>query len=139
MGRTHTQFLHVLVYMLLWNISFIIIFFYYFILLLFNYSCLHLLPTPPPHTSQTHLPPLFPSPSLVLSMCPLSLFLKTLPPIIPSHLPSGYCQIVLNFNVSIIFCLLFFFLLIRFQLKVRFLYLMCSFYIYTYIKYISPS
>ena len=25
-------------------------------LLLFNYSCLHFLPIPPPHTSQTHLP-----------------------------------------------------------------------------------
>ena len=27
------------------------------ILLLFNYSCLHFLPTPLPHPSQTHLPP----------------------------------------------------------------------------------
>ena len=36
-------------------------------------------------------------------MCPLYMFLKTLPhcpPIIPSHLPSGYFQFVLNFNVS---------------------------------------
>ena len=42
-------------------------------------------------------------PTLVLSMCLLWLFLKTLPPfppINPSHLPSGYCQIVFNFNVS---------------------------------------
>ena len=42
-------------------------------------------------------------PALVLSMCPSYMFLKTLPPfpcIIPSHLPSGYCQFVLNFNVS---------------------------------------
>ena len=64
-------------------------------LLLFKYSCLHF----PPHSP---LPQPYPPP-LVLSMCPLQLFLKTLPPfprIIHSHLPSGYCQFVLNFNVS---------------------------------------
>ena len=56
---------------------------------------------PPPQPS----PPPFPdsTPPLVLSMCPLYMFLKTLPlflPINPSHLPSAYCQIVLNFSVS---------------------------------------
>ena len=39
-------------------------------LLLFNYSCLHFLPTPPPYPSQTHLPPLLPPSPLVLSRCP---------------------------------------------------------------------
>ena len=38
---------------------------------LFNYSCLHFLPTTSPHPSQFHLPPLFPPSPLVLSMCPL--------------------------------------------------------------------
>ena len=70
-----------------------------FFLLLFKYSCLHLPPTIPPKPHYPHLPPLL-LPPLVFSTCPLELFLKTLPPIIPSHLPSGYCQIVLNFNVS---------------------------------------
>ena len=55
-----------------------------------------------PHPSHPHLPPLIPA-LLVQSMCPSQMFLKTLPsfpPIIPSQLPTGYCQIVLNFNVS---------------------------------------
>ena len=67
---------------------------------LFSYRCLHFLPTPLLHLKQTHLPPLLPPSPLVLSMCPLQLFLKTLLPTIPSPLPSGYCQIVLNFSVS---------------------------------------
>ena len=37
----------------------------FFFLLLFNYSCLHFLPIPPPHPSQTHLPP--PPPILFLT------------------------------------------------------------------------
>ena len=40
---------------------------------------------------------------LVVSMCPLYIFLKPLhtpPPIILSQLLSDYCQLVLNFNVS---------------------------------------
>ena len=36
-----------------------------------NYSCLHFLPIPPPHPSQTHLPPPLPPSPLILSMCPL--------------------------------------------------------------------
>ena len=109
---------------ILWHYLIIIIqsmiYFFLIILLVFKYSCLHLLPTTPP-TPATSLP--WFHPPLVLSMCPLYLFLKTLPPfipIIPSHLPSGYCQIVLNFNVSgyiLLACL--FVLLIRFHLKVR--------------------
>ena len=60
--------------------------------------CIYLPPLPPTPAKPTSLPCFLPL--LVLSMCPLYLFLKTLPPIISSHLPSGYCQIVLNFNVS---------------------------------------
>ena len=68
------------------------------ILWVFKYRFLPFPPTPATPTSLPwfHLP-------LVLSLYPLQVFLKTLhpfPPIIPSHLPSGYCQIVLNFNVS---------------------------------------
>ena len=78
---------------------------------MFKYSCLHF---PPPIPPTPAIPTSHPwsHPHLVLSMCPLYLFLKTLPPfptIIPSHLPSGYCQFVLNFNVSgyILFACLF--------------------------------
>ena len=49
---------------------------------------------PPPQPN----PP--PSSPLILSMCPLQQFLKTSLPTIPFPLTSGYCQIVLNFNVS---------------------------------------
>ena len=49
-------------------------------------------------SSHPHFSPLILTP-LVLSMCPLYMFLKTLPfsPVIPSHLPSGHCQFVLFF------------------------------------------
>ena len=53
-----------------WTVLFILFYFLQF-LLLFSYSCLHFLPIPPPHPSQSHLsPPPLPSP-LILSMCPL--------------------------------------------------------------------
>ena len=59
------------------------------------------LPLPPtPAIPTSH--PWFYHP-LILSMCPLYMFVKTLlpfPPISLSHLPSGDCQFVLNFNVS---------------------------------------
>ena len=71
-------------------------------LLLFTYSCLHFPnTTPPTPATPTSHPECYPS--LAMSMCPLHMFLTTLPsfpPIILSHLPSGYCQFVLNFNVS---------------------------------------
>ena len=73
--------------------------------LLFKYGCFHFPPTTPLHPSHPPFPP-FILPSLVLSMCPLYMFLKTLPvfpPVIPSHLPSGYCQFVLNFNAKVYF------------------------------------
>ena len=46
-------------------------------------------PNPPP-------PPLLPPSPLVLSMCPIQQFLKTLLPTIPSPLTSRYCQISLT-------------------------------------------
>ena len=64
--------------------------------LLFKYSCLHFQPTWPP--THPNLPPLNLHP-LALSMCPSYMFLDG-PPIIPSPLPSGYCQFVLYFSVS---------------------------------------
>ena len=78
------------------------------ILLLFNYSCLHLPPTSSPHPSQTHLPPLIPHPAW---LCPCVLYScswKSFPHL-SSHLPSGYCQFVLNFDVSGYILLAFFF------------------------------
>ena len=76
-------------------------FFFSHFLLLFKYSCLHCPPTTHPPAMPTSHP--WSYPSLALSLCPLYMFLKTLPhfsPIIPSNLPSGYCQYVLFFNVS---------------------------------------
>ena len=85
-----------------------------FLLLLFNYSCMPSLPIPPPHPSRTPLPPPPPLSPLILSICPLSPLLT-----VPSPLPPGYCEIVLNFNVSGYILFAFFLLLIMFQLKVR--------------------
>ena len=71
------------------------------------YCCSNTVSPFPPHYSpppQPSLPPtLNPKFPLVLSTCPLYMFRTTLPPFPPittSHLPSGYCQFVLNFNVS---------------------------------------
>ena len=63
-----------LISLISWNIQspFLIALFLKFIyLFLFSYNCLHFLPIPPPHPSQSHLSssPL-PSP-LILSLCPL--------------------------------------------------------------------
>ena len=68
-------------------------------LFLFNYSCLHL-PSTIPAPSQIHLPPVLPP--LPLGFVHLSFIVvsENLTPIIPSQFPSGYCQFVLNFNVS---------------------------------------
>ena len=77
-----------------------ILFFKLINLLLFSYNCLHVLPLPPPHPTQSHLPPPpLPSP-FILSLCPLQYLLQNPLPTIPSPLPSGYCYNVLNFNVS---------------------------------------
>ena len=72
-------------------------------LLLFKYSCLYFSPTTTPQPQPSSLPTLDPT---SLQCCPCVLYtcsLTTLPPfpsIIPSHLPSDYCQFVLYFNVS---------------------------------------
>ena len=85
------------------NTTYAFILFYYFILLfllLFKYICLHF----PPHLSSTPTSHPQSYPLLALSMGPLYIFLDlTFSPfslIIPSLLPSGYCQFVLYFNVS---------------------------------------
>ena len=71
----------------------------YFIV--FNYSCLHLPPaTPLPYSRHSDLPPLLPP---LLGFVHVSFIVVPGHPypllhIIPSHLPSGYGQIVLNFN-----------------------------------------
>ena len=81
---------------------------YVFLYLFFIYCCSStvvsifapLLPLTP--AIPTSHPWYYPLP-LVLSMCPSYMFLKTLPlphSIIPSHLPSGHCQFVLNFTIS---------------------------------------
>ena len=88
----------------------------------FFYCCssrvVSILLPPLPHPSHPHLSSLI-SPPLVFSMCPLYTFLKTLhlfPYIISSHLPSGYCPFVLNFNISTYILLACFVLLIKFHL-----------------------
>ena len=73
---------------------------YFWMLLLFKCSFLPLPPTPY-HLNHPHLPPVSTRPRFcpcVLYSCsckPFTLF----PPLSPSHLPAGYCQLVLNFNV----------------------------------------
>ena len=64
------------------------------VLLLFKYCCLHPLPT---------FPPIPAIPTSVPCFHPLGLVhvsFRIVPENPPSHLPSGYCQIVLNFIVS---------------------------------------
>ena len=77
------------------------VWYYYIFLLLFKYSCLHFPPPlPQPHPSPSH--PLSYAP-LALSMCPLCMLFAELSPFLPHYplpLSSGYCQFVLNFNVS---------------------------------------
>ena len=56
------------------KLGFHVIFFFLLLkkfLLLFNYSCMPFLPIPPPHPSQTHLPPPTPPSPLILTVCPL--------------------------------------------------------------------
>ena len=61
-------------------------------------------PFSPHHSPQLQILP--PDPTLpwfclcVLYRCSWKPFPIPSPPIIPSHIPSGYCQFVLNFNVS---------------------------------------
>ena len=62
-----TSWLNSLVFFFIFKFLFYYFIFIYF-LLLFSYSCLHFLPSPPPHLSQTHLPPLLAPSPLVLSL-----------------------------------------------------------------------
>ena len=82
-------------------------------LLLFNYSCLHFLPTPPTHPSQTHLLPLPPPSPLVLSMCPLYVVLED-PYLIFRHYPSPLSPLVTISLFFISISLLVFYLLVCF-------------------------
>ena len=91
---------------------FCFVYFYLFIvkfLLLFNYSCLHFLPIPPPHPSQPHLSPR-PLPSLlILSMCPCVLYsssCKPLSSLSPPHSPLAIVRLFLTSVSLVIFCLL---------------------------------
>ena len=72
------------------------------VVLLFKYSFLPFPPTPLPNPSHPHLPALIPSGLGFghVSFIVASENLSPYSPIIPSYFPSGYCQIVLNFNVS---------------------------------------
>ena len=67
------------------------------ILLLFNYSRLHFLPTPPPHPSQTHLPP--PSPPLPCFM--VRYLLRSLANLL-NMLCVSYCWVL---RILCIFCI----------------------------------
>ena len=77
-----------------------------FLILLFNYSCLHLpttSPTPHPFPPPS---PLFP-PLLVLFIVTFILAPENLSPLFPHDLPplpSDYCCIAFNFNVSQLCC-----------------------------------
>ena len=85
-------------------------FFKKIILLLFNYSCLNF-PLTTPSQPQPNPPP-SPASTLPLGFVHVSFIVvpENPPPfIISSPLPSGYCQIVLNFNVSGYILLAFFF------------------------------
>ena len=81
---------------------FLLLFFHIF-QIVFKIQLSPFLPHHSTHTSCPHFPPLI-LPPLVLSKCPLYMFLTTLPPFSPlSPLTSPlvtYCQIVRNFNVS---------------------------------------
>ena len=73
-----------------------------FLLLLFKYSFLHLPPSPPHHPSPPHTSfPCFYPPLVIVheSFIIVPMNLSPFSPIIPSPLPSGHCQPVLNFNV----------------------------------------
>ena len=96
------------------RIKIYILFLKFIYLFLFSYNCLHFLPFPPPHPSQSHLPlPPLPSP-LILSLCPLQQLLQTPLPTIPSPLPCGYCYNVLNFNKFFFYIQKFLFIFIYF-------------------------
>ena len=94
-----------------WGLGFLFFFFNFYcysvtVVCIFSPS-LHPTPTKPTFLPNLHPPPWF---------CPCVLYSSSCKPISP--LPSGYCYIVLNFNVWLYF-VCFFLLLIIFQLKVK--------------------
>ena len=81
---------------------------YSFILInfLFSYNCLHFLPIPPPHPSQSHNPP---PPLLSPPFCPCVLYsssCRPLSPLSPPHSPVGLVTLFLISMSLVIFCLL---------------------------------
>ena len=101
------------------ELHFINIFNFLITLLLFSYSCLHFLPIPLPHRSQTHLPP--------VSTLPFD-FVHVSFLVVPEN-PSPHCPfptpfwLLLGCSLQLqclwLYFVCFFLLLIRFQLKVR--------------------
>ena len=73
-------------------------------LLLFNYSCLHFLPIPPPHPSKTHPLPTFTLPLdfVHVSFIVVPLILSPLP---PPHSPLAIVTLFLTSLSLVIFCL----------------------------------
>ena len=81
---------------------FIFIIFLKILLLLFKYSFLPFPPTLAQHLSPLYLPPLFPHPLPIIvhvSFIIVPANPSPFSPEIPSLLPSGHCQPVLNFSV----------------------------------------
>ena len=98
-----------------------ILLFHTYFLLFFKYGFLYFPPQlPPVPANPTSNPGSYP-----LWLCPCVLYTGSLmtlllfSPIIPSHLPSGYCESVLYFSVSGYMLLACLFCLIRFHLQVR--------------------
>ena len=77
--------------------------------------------SPHPSIPSQPIPPPFPTSTFPLDFVLVSFIVAPIDPspISSSPLPSGYCYIVFNFNVSGYILFAFFLLLIRFQLKVR--------------------
>ena len=88
------------------TMTFIYLFIYKF-LLLFDYSCPHFLPIPPPHASRTPIHPhLYPPPWF----CPCVLYASScnpLSPLSPPHCPRTIVTLFLTSMSLVIFCLLF--------------------------------
>ena len=105
------------------GICLFILFYFIFIFLLFKYSCLHFPPTIPPHPSHLHLPPLIlPAPLGFVHVSFIDVPENPSPfshhyPLPPS--PSGYCQFVLNFNVSGYFYKYFFLWMSRWGIELK--------------------
>ena len=100
-------------------------FFFKIILLLFNYSCLYFLPTPPPHPSQTHLPPCFHPPPW---FCPCVLYSSSWKPFSPCHF--------LKYNKYMDVCVVYICFLRCFKKKYIFIYIRPHYALVTDIIYV---